>query len=48
MQISAAAYSFLHDPDVPAFDPPAYFAVMCAQCGLCAFPAPELEARIRR
>ena len=36
MQISAAAYSFLHDPAVPEFEPPAHFTVMDAQCGLCA------------
>ena len=36
MQISASAYSFLRDPDVPEFEPPDYFTVMDAQCGLCA------------
>lgn len=36
MQISAAVYSFQHDPEVPEFDPPDYFTVMDARCGLCA------------
>ncbi len=36
MQISAAAYSFLHDPNVPDFEPPDHFTVMDARCGLCA------------
>jgi predicted DCC family thiol-disulfide oxidoreductase YuxK len=36
MQLSATAYSFINDPDVPAFEPPEHFTVMDAQCGLCA------------
>lgn len=36
MQVSEIAYSFLNDPEVPAFETPEYFTVMDAQCGLCA------------
>lgn len=36
MRTSAVAYSFLNDPAVPVFDPPEYFTVMDAECGLCA------------
>lgn len=36
MRIAAADYSFLADPDVPDFEPPEFFTVMDAECGLCA------------
>lgn len=36
MRQSKAAYSFLDDASVPAFDPPEFFTVMDAHCGLCA------------
>jgi predicted DCC family thiol-disulfide oxidoreductase YuxK len=36
MQNSGIAYSFLDDPAVPNFDPPEFFTVMDAECGLCA------------
>jgi predicted DCC family thiol-disulfide oxidoreductase YuxK len=36
MNLSEAPYSFLDDANVPHFDPPAYFTVMDAHCGLCA------------
>lgn len=36
MQTSGKAYSFLDDPTIPVFDPPDFFTVMDAECGLCA------------
>ena len=36
MQLSAKTYSFVDDPSVPDFEPPACFTVMDANCGLCA------------